>query len=61
MTATTSTNGKPIPTFSSAKEEAAYWDSHSVAEHWESAAPIRLRVSKKLSEGVTIRFDPETL
>lgn len=61
MTAKTSTKGKPIPTFSSLEEEAAYWDSHSVAEHWESVEPIRLRVSKKLSEGVTVRFDPETL
>jgi hypothetical protein len=50
-----------VPTFASVEEEAAYWDAHSLADHWASATPVRLRVAKNLSEGVTIRFDPETL
>ncbi len=58
---TRKTSPKSVLAFKSVEEEAAYWDTHSVADHWESATPVRLRVAKNLSEGVTIRFDPETL
>ena len=47
MTRKASTKAPPVPTFASVEEEAVYWDTHSLADHWESATPVRLRVAKK--------------
>ena len=51
----------PRPDFASIEEESAFWDTHSLADHWDFGTPVRLRVARNLSEGITIRFDPETL
>jgi predicted DNA binding CopG/RHH family protein len=52
---------KPIPEFSSIEEEAAFWDTHSTADYEHAFKPARVRFAKKLSEGLTIRLDPDTL
>jgi hypothetical protein len=50
-----------IPEFAGFEEEAAFWDTHSTADYEDEFKPVRVRVAKPLSTGVTIRFDPETL
>jgi hypothetical protein len=50
-----------IPEFASLEEEAAFWDTHSTADYEDEFTPVRVRIAKGLSTGVTIRFDPETL
>jgi CopG antitoxin of type II toxin-antitoxin system len=50
-----------IPEFASRAEEAEFWDTHSMADYWDDLKPVRVRFVKKLSQGITIRFDPPTL
>ena len=52
---------KRIPEFASIEEEAAFWDTHSTADYEDEFKPVRVRFAKKLSEGLTIRLDRETL
>jgi hypothetical protein len=52
---------EPIPEFHSREEEAAFWDSHDLVDYWETFKPVRVRFNKQLSEGITVRLDPETL
>ena len=52
---------EPIPRFSSREEEAEFWDTHDLADYWQEFKPVRARFAKNLSEGITIRLDPETL
>ena len=60
MTKKTTTK-KRLPEFASVEEEAAFWDTHSTADYEDEFKPVRVRFAKKLSEGLTIRLDPETL
>lgn len=60
MTKKTTTK-KHIPEFANVEEEAAFWDSHSTADYEHEFTPVRVRFAKKLSEGLTIRLDPDTL
>jgi predicted DNA binding CopG/RHH family protein len=50
-----------IPVFSSIKKEAEFWDTHSTADYEDEFKPARVRFAKKLSEGITIRLDTDTL
>ncbi len=50
-----------IPAFTSPEEEAAFWDSHDLADYWDRFTPARVRFAKNLSRGITIRLDDETL
>jgi predicted DNA binding CopG/RHH family protein len=50
-----------VPIFKSREEEAAFWDTHDVADYWDDLKPVRVRFAKNLSQGITIRLDPETL
>jgi predicted DNA binding CopG/RHH family protein len=52
---------EPIPHFASVEEEAAFWDTHDMADYWEEARPVQVRFAKKLSEGLHIRLDSESL
>ena len=52
---------KPVPEFASREEEAEFWDTHSLADHWDEFKPVKVRFAKNLSQGVTIRLDPDTL
>jgi predicted DNA binding CopG/RHH family protein len=54
------TTHNKIPTFKSIEEEAEFWDTHDTTDFEEEFRPIRVRF-KNLSEGITIRFDPQTL
>ena len=54
-------NKAPIPEFSSREEEARFWDSHDMAYYWDEFKPVKVRFAKKLSEGITVRLDAETL
>jgi len=50
-----------IPEFSTIEEEAKFWDTHSTADYEDQFKPVGVRFAKKLSEGITIRLDLETL
>lgn len=50
-----------IPVFSTLEEEAEFWDSHDTADFESEFKPIDVRFARNLSEGLTVRFDPETL
>ena len=52
---------EPIPTFASREQEAEFWDSHDLADYWDDFEPAKVRFSRNLTEGITIRFDPATL
>ncbi len=53
-------NTRAIPEFTSREEEAAFWDTHDVTEYLDELKPVEVRFANKLSEGMTVRFDPET-
>ena len=46
-----------IPHFQSREEEAAFWDTHEFTEFLDETRPVKLRVAKNLSEGLTVRLD----
>jgi predicted DNA binding CopG/RHH family protein len=50
-----------IPEFATIEEEAAFWDTHSTADYEHEFKPVRTRFTKRLSTGITIRLDPDTL
>ena len=50
-----------IPIFSSIEEEAEFWDTHDTTDFEDEFKPVKVRVAKNLSEGVTIRLDHDTL
>ncbi len=50
-----------IPRFASREEEAAFWDTHDITEFEDELEANTVRFSKHLSEGITIRLQPETL
>ncbi len=52
---------EPIPQFASRQEEAEFWDTHDFADYCDEWKPVKARFAKNLSEGITIRLDPETL
>jgi predicted DNA binding CopG/RHH family protein len=58
---TTNKTKSRIPDFSSYEEEARFWDTHDTTDFEDEFKPVRVRVAKNLSEGLTIRLDPDTL
>ncbi len=50
-----------IPTFANRDEEAKFWETHSIADFKDELKPVKARFAKNLSEGITIRFDKDTL
>jgi len=50
-----------IPDFASREEEAEFWDTHDITDYLDELKPARVRFAKNLSEGITIRLDPQTL
>jgi predicted DNA binding CopG/RHH family protein len=52
---------EPIPEFKSRKEEAEFWDTHDFTDYLDEYKPVNVRFVRNLSEGITIRFDKETL
>lgn len=57
----TSSKAKRIPEFAAIEEEAGFWDTHSTADDEDEFKPVRARLAKRLSTGVTIRLDPDPL
>ncbi|TAK26294.1 MAG: hypothetical protein EPO26_00325 [Chloroflexota bacterium] len=58
---TDQTTQSRIPEFASREEEATFWDAHDTTDFEAEFRPVRVRFAKNLSEGITIRFDAETL
>jgi predicted DNA binding CopG/RHH family protein len=52
---------EPIPEFKSREEEAEFWDTHDVADYWDKFKPVRVKFAKNPSQGITVRFDKDTL
>ena len=52
---------EPIPEFHSQEEEAAFWDTHDMADHWDEFKPVTTAFAKNLSGAITVRLDPDTL
>ena len=50
-----------IPEFATREEEAAWWDTHDVTDYLDELKPIRVRFARNLSEGLTVRLDPQTM
>ncbi len=50
-----------IPQFASREEETAWWDTHDITEYLDELKPVRVRFAKNLSEGLTVRLDPDTM
>jgi|SRR6266540_252948 predicted DNA binding CopG/RHH family protein len=50
-----------IPEFATIEEEARFWDTRSTADYEHEFRPVRTRFAKRLSTGVTVRLDAETL
>ena len=50
-----------IPEFKNIEEEVKYWNTHSLADHWDEFKPVNVTFAANLSEGITVRFDSATL
>jgi predicted DNA binding CopG/RHH family protein len=64
MTNTTQSAGHPrsrIPEFASRQEEAEWWDTHDITDYLDELKPVRVRFGQHLTEGITVRLDPQTL
>jgi CopG antitoxin of type II toxin-antitoxin system len=50
-----------IPKFKSIAEEAAFWDTHSFADHWDEFEPIDVMVelSKPKEETLVLRVNKD--
>jgi predicted DNA binding CopG/RHH family protein len=60
MTTERDQRGQPaskIPVFHSREEEAEFWDTHDFTEFLDETRPVKLRIGKQLSEGLTVRLD----
>lgn len=61
MTKRTKAQPSRIPKFKSYEEKAQWFDTHDMADYQDEFTPVKVRVAKNLSQGITIRLDPETL
>ena len=50
-----------IPTFNSREEEARFWGTHDTADFEDEFEPVDVSFARNLSQGITVRFTPETL
>lgn len=50
-----------IPEFATREEEAAWWDTHEITDYLDELTPVKVRFAKNLSEGLTVRLDPDTM
>ena len=48
---------EPIPEFKSREEEAAFWDTHDVADYWDDFAPVDIafQLEKPKEENIVVR------
>lgn len=52
---------EPLPEFKSREEMAEFWDTHDFTDYMDEFKPVKVRFSRRLSEGLNIRLDKETL
>lgn len=50
-----------IPDFATREEAAEWWDTHDITDYLDELRPVKIRFAKRLSEGLTVRLDLETL
>ena len=50
-----------IPEFKNRDKEAKFFDTHDMADYQDEFKTVKARFAKNLSEGITIRLDPQTL
>ncbi len=50
-----------IPAFATREEEAAFWDTHDTTDFEDEMVPVKVKVTKHLSAGVTVRLDSRTV
>lgn len=50
-----------IPEFKNRTEEAKFFETHSIADYQDEFKTVKVRFAENLSEGLHVRFDPETL
>lgn len=50
-----------IPEFKNQEEEALFFDTHDMADYQGEFKTIKAKFGRKLSEGITIRLDSDTL
>ena len=55
------TTRRRIPDFASREEMAEWFDTHDMADYWDELKPVKLPFAKRLSQGLNIRLDPDTL
>ena len=61
MTQTQQPTKSRIPAFKNRQEMAEWFDTHDLADYQDEFQTVQVRFAKNLSEGITVRFDPETL
>ena len=61
MTDSSVTKKDRVPAFKTIEEEAKFWDTHSVLDYLDEFEPPQFVSKKKQSQGITVRFEPETL
>jgi hypothetical protein len=50
-----------IPTFKNYQEEAAWFETHDLADFQDEFKTVRVKFSKNLSAGLNVRLDPASL
>ncbi len=50
-----------IPQFKNRKDEARFFETHSISSFQDEFKPVKARFAKNLSEGLHIRLDPDAL
>ncbi len=50
-----------IPAFASREEAAKWFDTHDMADYQDEFETVPARFAKNLSQGITVRLDPQTL
>ncbi len=52
---------EPLPGFETREETAKFWDGHDFTDYMDDFKPVKVRVAKRLAEGLNIRLDADTL
>lgn len=52
---------KRIPSLPTDREAAAYWDTHSFAEHVQETTEAGIRFVRRPKRAISIRLDPEDI
>ena len=55
------TTDNQIPQFADREAEAAFWDSHDLADYWDAFQPVGVTVSDNLSPALCIPLDAAVL